>query len=358
MPERDMPNLAKSQEEHVNTEFALFSRPAMKGISASLLCLAVLAGCASTAEISDTAEAAPNIEAAEVKVEKTETEAATPEDNQPPTEVTSTDTTDTADATVETVATTALTAETAAAASTAEVTPTETVETTAVDTDIIETPGNEEAEMAVQSAITEPVQAVDTTPLSEPNSPSTTTPGNEPIDTLDSAVPAPEADALAASIDTAALNETSAEAESTAVQVLPRTNKNLGKSYGIWKLKAADNNACKLKTPTLQIGNKEYSSQIWLDIEEHQMVVNAYMPLDISHPKTGIKINNQALIPFTKKANSTRAIITGDLTTQLASGQVLSVLINGKEIGKKVLKRNVKLNNMSNAITALNSCQQ
>ena len=95
-----------------------------------------------------------------------------------------------------------------------------------------------------------------------------------------------------------------------------------------------------------------------MDIEEHQVVVNAYMPLDINHPKTGIQIDNQALVPFTEQANSTRAIITADMTSQLASGKVLHVLINGKEIGNKVLKRNVKLTDMNTAITALRSCSK
>jgi len=137
-----------------------------------------------------------------------------------------------------------------------------------------------------------------------------------------------------------------------------RSENNLGNSYGIWTLKKSSNGFCKLSSPTLQTStsNNEYSSQIWMDIEEQRIVVNAFMPMEITHPKTGIQIDNQALIPFTEKVYSTRAVVTGNLTTELAQGNQLHVFINGKEVGKQILKRDVKLTNMNSAISALQSC--
>lgn len=137
-----------------------------------------------------------------------------------------------------------------------------------------------------------------------------------------------------------------------------RSENDIGNSYGIWTLKKADNGFCKLSTPTLQTStsNNEYSSQIWMDIEEQRIVVNAFMSMDIAHPKTGIQIDNQTLVPFTEKLYSTRAVVTGNLTTELSQGNQLHIFINGKEVGKQVLKRDVSLTNMNSAINALQSC--
>jgi len=145
--------------------------------------------------------------------------------------------------------------------------------------------------------------------------------------------------------------------ENTAAPII-RSEKDIGNSYGIWALKKSNNGFCKLSSPTLQTStsNNEYSSQIWMDIEEQRIIVNAYMSLDITHPKTGIQIDNQPLIPFTEKLYSTRAIITGDFTNELAEGKQLHIFINGEEVDKKILKRDVKLTHMNIAIRALQHC--
>ena len=137
-----------------------------------------------------------------------------------------------------------------------------------------------------------------------------------------------------------------------------RSEKDIGQSFGIWTLKKTGNGFCKLSTPTLQIStsNKDYSSQIWIDIEEQRLVVNAFMPMDITKPNTGIQVDNQALIPFTEKLYSTRAVVTASLTNELAQGKNLKIFINGKEVGKQILQRNVPLTNMSNAIVSLKRC--
>ncbi|UZE95291.1 hypothetical protein [Alkalimarinus alittae] len=325
-----MPNLVKTQAKQNLTDQHLYSHAIGKGLGASMFCLAVLAGCASNPE-----QAQP-IEQVE-STEKSTTEVVAPPNNPPSTE------------------------------------PVTTEANIDSDTDIIETPDSSDVstEYTATEAVSGDESSVrsDTTQDSAPDT--ATTPNvNTLTPTASEAISEPISDANAALTEASdaiattevaavsALNNQASMTESTSPQQISRSSKNLGNSYGIWTLKDAGNGFCKLKTPTLQIGNKEYSSQIWMDIEEQQVVVNAYMSLDITHPKTGIQIDNQALVPFTQKANSTRAIISRDLTSQLASGNVLHVLINGQEIGKKVLKRNVKLTNMNAAITALKSCKQ
>jgi hypothetical protein len=150
----------------------------------------------------------------------------------------------------------------------------------------------------------------------------------------------------------------STEPTTSPTAPVARSEKDIGNSYGIWTLKKSNNGLCKLSSPTLQTStsNSEYSSQIWMDIEEQRIVVNAFMSLEITHPKTGIQIDDQALIPFTEKVYSTRAVVTGNLTTKLAQGNQVHIFINGKEVGKQVLKRDVKLTHMSSAINALQNC--
>ncbi len=290
-----MPNLVKMQAEQHKNEFTSCTHFVGKGLGASLLCLSVLAGCASN-----------------------------PDKEQP---------IDTAENTIQ--------------------------------TEDITTPENASQEVATEAVSASDTSTPPTPPTTTPNT-STEVPAVAEVNSAPEGEPASNTpnddqpqlatDTAAASGEIAVTAEEAINSEATANQPLTRSSKNLGKSYGIWTLKGTDNGFCKLKTPTLQIGNKEYSSQIWMDIEEQKIVVNAYMALDIEHPKTGIQIDNQALMPFADRVSSTRAVVSGDMTARLSAAKELHIFINGKEVGKQVLKRNVKLTNMNAAISALRSC--
>lgn len=325
-----MPNLVKMQAKK-NNKLPSATTNVSKGLGASLLCLSVLAGCASNPDqeplsesMNETTQAKEVTAAPEsnAKAEQGSTEITPTPDN--------TGASQTQPATNQEAAPQSAATNTTAANEATQATSNELTENTVADA-----PTSTETDTAVAPA----VLAVDAEAAATEATLETT----------------PALDATAATETTPELEMTPAE---TTGQPLVRSSKNLGKSYGIWTLKEADNGYCKLKTPTLQIGGKEYSSQIWLDIEEQKIVVNAYMPLNIEHPKTGIQIDNQALTPFTEKVNSTRAVVMGDMTSQLASGKELHIFINGKEVGKQVLKRNVKLTSMNNAISALRSCSK
>lgn len=310
-----MSNLVKMQAEQSKNEFTSCAHTIGKGLGASLLCLSVLSGCASNPDQDQPVDSAENaIQTEEVAMPEhnaqaeeasTETQISTENDSQEVTTKTASTTSETA-----TDQTTPITTSTTSAAVEEGLTP--------------------EAEPKVAE-----LNSVQPTPTTD----TTTT-----------------AETLAITGEVAAIDAEETNKQAAVGQPLTRSSKNLGKSYGIWTLKDAGNGFCKLKTPTLQIGNKEYSSQIWMDIEEQQIIVNAYMALDIKHPKTGIQIDNNTLMPFAEKVNSTRAVVTGDMTAQLSSGKELHIFINGEEVGKQVLKRNVKLTDMNAAISALRSC--
>lgn len=314
-----MSNLVKMQAEQSKNEFTSCAHTIGKGLGASLLCLSVLSGCASNPDQDQPVDSAENaIQTEEVAMPEhnaqaeeasTETQISTENDSQ---EVT----TKTASTTPETTSETA----------TDQTTPITTSTTSA----------------AVEEGLTPEAEPK----VAELNS-------EQPTPTTDTTT---TAETLAITGEVAAIDAEETNKQAAVGQPLTRSSKNLGKSYGIWTLKDAGNGFCKLKTPTLQIGNKEYSSQIWMDIEEQQIIVNAYMALDIKHPKTGIQIDNNTLMPFAEKVNSTRAVVTGDMTAQLSSGKELHIFINGEEVGKQVLKRNVKLTDMNAAISALRSC--
>ena len=310
-----MSNLVKMQAEQSKNEFTSCTHTIGKGLGASLLCLSVLAGCASNPDQDQTIDSAENT----IQTE----EVTTPESSSQAEEKSS---------------------------------ETETPTSTTSNNEVTET-NSSGTEQTSQEAVTETASTISesetesATPDPAPEVEGTLAPEGEL--TTDSNL---AAEAVATEGEAAVVAEEAISVEGTADQPLTRSSKNLGKSYGIWTLKDAGNGFCKLKTPTLQIGNKEYSSQIWMDIEEQKIVVNAYMALDIKHPKTGIQIDNQTLIPFAEKVNSTRAVVSGDMTAQLSEGKELHIFINGKEVGKQVLKRNVKLTDMNAAISALRSC--
>lgn len=323
-----MSNLVKMQAEQSKNEFTSCAHTIGKGLGASLLCLSVLSGCASNPDQNQPVDSAENaIQTEEVAMPEhnaqaeeasTETQISTENDSQ--------------EVTTKTASTTS---ETATDRATDQTTPITTSTTSA----------------AVEEGLTPEAEPK----IAELNSeqPTPTTPTTPTTDTTDTTT---TAETLAITGEVTAIDAEETNKQAAVGQPLTRSSKNLGKSYGIWTLKDAGNGFCKLKTPTLQIGNKEYSSQIWMDIEEQQIIVNAYMALDIKHPKTGIQIDNNTLMPFAEKVNSTRAVVTGDMTAQLSSGKELHIFINGEEVGKQVLKRNVKLTDMNAAISALRSC--
>ncbi|WP_250657204.1 hypothetical protein [Alkalimarinus coralli] len=352
MPERTMTHIARQSNAPASTKPAI-----SKGLGASLLCLSMLVGCASTTEREQPSESvdvtpsdAPQVQAAEPEAAKpaaTQGQATQQQTTQDQIEQNEASTIEGATVTAEDTIQPEPSAETPAETSAeAGVNPESDAETASVE------PPSTEPEAQITTAATANQAEVSPATADE----GVTTDAESPLP--DSTQPANTvaAEALTGSNTHDAGNLQDANSENPADQPVVRSSNNLGKSYGIWTLRSADNGFCKLKTPTLQISNTEYSSQIWMDIEEQQVIVNAYMPLNINHPKTGIQIDNQALLPFAEKVNSTRAIVKGDITSQLSAGKELHIFINGKEVGKQVLQRNVKLTNMNTAISALKSC--
>ncbi|MFD2229573.1 hypothetical protein [Alkalimarinus sediminis] len=351
-----MPYLARMQAKQ-NNQTSTNTHTIGKGFGASLLCLSVLAGCASTPDQQDAIEPSDNIVQVEQKAtpEEASSQASTTDSSAP----TVTDTTPQPNE-----------------PNTAKLTPSDNTATVDANTDNIATaptepPSNSTPATAGTTVATETnTQIPDDTQTAEALGTTTegamavaanTTQEGAEVTALESTEDAATSDDATVSGDNSltageTMDENQVQAAESAPQPVTRTKKDLGKSYGIWTLKDAGNGFCKLKTPTLQISGKDYSSQIWLDIEEQKVVVNAYMPLNINHPKTGIQVDNQPLMPFAEKVSSTRAVVVGDMTTQLSSGKELRIFINGKEVGKQVLKRDVKLNNMNAAISALRSC--
>lgn len=343
-----MPYPIKMKAEHRSIKFTSCTpsigkdlRVSGTALGASFLCLSLLVGCASN----------PDQEQAVDSVESTiQSEDAIPTASSSPTEQASVETKTSSETTSNNTASAEAAPQdvTAEVSSTAPQVTAEPIPEPSSNT-APETPSNTPANTAATAEEPVAIEESQTAAELSDQQPS------EQENTL-TATDANDGNTIAAiNEDTVAVGEPTNN-EAASAQPVIRTNKNIGKSYGIWTLKDAGNGFCKLKTPTLQIGNDEYSSQIWMDIEEQQVIVNAYMALDIKHPKTGIQIDNQALLPFAEKVNSTRAVVSGDITTQLSAGKELRIFINGKEVGKQVLKRNVKLTNMNAAISALRSC--
>jgi hypothetical protein len=126
--------------------------------------------------------------------------------------------------------------------------------------------------------------------------------------------------------------------ESTPVQVTPAPEENkqidtallnkLPMSVKAWTL--AKNPLSKegkpyMKSLTSQMGDGEYSSQIWFTVEDGYLAVNSTSDIDTRGTEAGIQINGGGFIPFSRYSGKSSAVIDQNLLGQLDDGGKINV---------------------------------
>lgn len=130
--------------------------------------------------------------------------------------------------------------------------------------------------------------------------------------------------------------------------------------YGMWKIAKGDDSLyrenCTLASATMQVSFDNYSTQVWLSVVGNDLLVNSTTNIDINRPRVGIKLDNGALQPFTKKHFATNAVWAGDLSSALKRNKKLSVVLSGNEIGNRVQEVSVELDDLSRAYKEYSKC--
>ena len=99
-------------------------------------------------------------------------------------------------------------------------------------------------------------------------------------------------------------------------------------SHGIWKIMQSDipgEASMVIATPTWEMGEEGFMSQIWLTFSESQLIVNSSSDIDPSASLGGIRINDEDLIPFSRIDGKNAGIIEGKWLDILSSGGVMDI---------------------------------
>jgi outer membrane biosynthesis protein TonB len=132
--------------------------------------------------------------------------------------------------------------------------------------------------------------------------------------------------------------------------------KDLPVTYDIWQFKqgvAALEKGVVVSTPTWEMGKESYNSQIWVTIMENQILINSSSDINTSAGNLGIKINDGALIPFTRIEANNIGVIEGQWLDQLQEGGKMDIFLGffpGKIPLSDVFKTDVSLDSLSRVV--------
>lgn len=131
-------------------------------------------------------------------------------------------------------------------------------------------------------------------------------------------------------------------------------------TIGIWQLQTVDNTGqCRLSSATIQLSDRNYSAQLWIDVVDNQLVVNSSAAIDIHQADVGIRIDNGTLTPFTQNRFSNSAILSQDLTKLLTqSHQTLHVYLGSQEFGQGEHHAALNLEDLKKAYLQYQTCQK
>ena len=112
----------------------------------------------------------------------------------------------------------------------------------------------------------------------------------------------------------------------------------------IWTLREGfeDEGNLILRTPTMQMGEGDYYSQISLTLEENQLIIYSSSDIDTDLSGIGVRLNGSELIPFDRIEGTNAGILEGDWMSKLSAGGSLEIMLGffpGKETTSPVFKR-------------------
>ena len=88
---------------------------------------------------------------------------------------------------------------------------------------------------------------------------------------------------------------------------------------------APDGSSMVIATPTWEMGEDGYMSQVWLTFTESQLIVNSSSDIDPNADHSGIRINDGDLIPFSRIDGKNTGVIEGKWLDSLSSGGVMDI---------------------------------
>ena len=223
-------------------------------------------------------------------------------------------------------------------------------EQTAKPSPVENQPAVTEKPVAEPKAPVAPVQASspEPAPVAEPEAPAETVKANkapaevavaEPVKEVEAAAQ-PEQASSPAPVPVAAEPAEVAEQAKAAAAVATFKASSVPKDTRKWKIEknwdAQNPKRCKASSPTFQVVNDGYATQIWLNIIANELHVHTTTHVDINKDSIGVKPSNGEFAPFSSKTSETSAIWSGDIVAAMNSSDTLSIVIGGDGLGDRI----------------------
>lgn len=131
-------------------------------------------------------------------------------------------------------------------------------------------------------------------------------------------------------------------------------------AIGIWSIEenwdGQHPGECRLSTPTIQIDQEGYATQVSFDVINGVLFVNTSTNIDISLKDVGIRFGNEAIEAFSDNHFANNAVWTGNLNNALKKHDELNLVLGGSELGKRRQQATINLNDLKQAFAWYQHC--
>ncbi|MCP5212770.1 MAG: hypothetical protein H6998_17770 [Hahellaceae bacterium] len=133
-------------------------------------------------------------------------------------------------------------------------------------------------------------------------------------------------------------------------------------AIGIWSIEenwdGQHPGECRLSTPTIQIDQEGYATQVSFDVINGALFVNTSTNINISLKDVGIRFGNGALEAFSDNHFANNAVWTGNLNNALKKHDELNLVLGGSELGKRRQQATINLNDLKQAFAWYQHCNK
>lgn len=113
---------------------------------------------------------------------------------------------------------------------------------------------------------------------------------------------------------------------------------------------------CRLSSPTLQLDSRDYTTQLWFNIEDNRLYVNATTDINPMHPEVGIYLDNGLHQPFSSKPHPFYVAWEGDIEALLKENQNLKFVISGNDLQSELQLAAINLASLRKIYPRYQSC--
>lgn len=133
------------------------------------------------------------------------------------------------------------------------------------------------------------------------------------------------------------------------------SNKDLPVTLDLWTLRKSvqPGEGLVLSTPTLQMGDGDYLSQIRLILTPDHLVIDSSSDIDTNLKGIGVRYNGSDIIPLDRMVSSTVGIVEGDWMSRFAAGGTLEILLGffpDKSEDSPVFKKTASMSALSKLV--------